>query len=626
LYCHSCSDNVTFVGPNIYTVEDQTPRCRERAHVRAVTAIAACLVGLAAQTAAFGGDNEPITAGVTLIHTGDFHGHLVGRPNVRSDTGDYEGGLARINTLIKQIRREDPRALLIHTGDTIQGSAEALFTKGQAIVDVVNMFGVDAFAPGNWDYVYGSERFLELFAGPKPMAPWNAIAANVYYSTLTQDPKTPYPERAGQRVLPPYIIKHVGKVKVGILGLTTDRGPQVVGRAVTKGLNFLKNGAELDAEVAARVKDLRETEKVHVLVMASEMGLANNIRLAEKIPGIDVILSSDMHETTPEPIVASTGTVIVEEGQDGTVVGKLVLQVKNGKLASWRWKPYTIDRSIKEDPEVAAKIRAVRASFVSGPAFTRHVNPFNGSVLKRPIDTVVGYTAKPLHRSNFSDQPMAAVIEGSSHDFLTDAFRIIAGADIGAIRGFRYGTHVPRGPIRQEDLYHFVPIGPQIAIGTITGQALKNQIENAADGTLNPDVSKWTGGWLFNFSGVTMELDPYAAAGNRANNIRVAEKPLDLSADYTYASYWYQADPGMINTVPAGNITVLKEADGAPLDATEVIVKYLASLPNQLADPVLDRINVLTKLPAPVFKNREIQPLRGARSNTVSPANAPAPQ
>ena len=66
--------------------------------------------------------------------------------------------------------------------------------------------------------------------------------------------------------------------------------------------------------------------------------------------------------------------------------------------------------------------------------------------------------------------------------------------DIGAIRGFRYGAHVAPGPIRMEDLYHFIPIGPMIAKGEIAGRQLKGQIESSADGSLNPQVQNWTGG------------------------------------------------------------------------------------------------------------------------------------
>ena len=569
-------------------------------------------VALLGPLPAIAGDGE-----ITLIHTGDFHGHLIARPNVRSDgAGRLEGGLARIYTVIQQIRAREKHSLLLHTGDTIQGSAEVLYTRGQAIVDVVNPFKIDAFAPGNWEFVYGNARFLELFGGARPKAPWNALAANVYYSAITEDPTTPYPDKAGllpnteprQRVLPPYSVRRVGALKVGILGFTTDRGPQVVGKNVTKGFTFTKG----DAELKELLPVLRDKKKVDLVVMISELGLANNIRLAEAHPGIDVILSSDMHEETHKPVVTKTGTIIIEEGQDGTMMGELKLEVANRRIKRWKFTPHNITADIAEDPRIAELVRDARKSFVAGPHFVQHVNPFNGTRLQRPIDTVVGFTKKSLHRSNFAHEDMPGVIEGSSHDFLTDAFRAVAQSDIGAIRGFRYGTHVPPGPIKMEDLYHFIPIGPVIAKGTIKGQQLKNQIENSAAGSLNPDVSKWTGGWLFNFSGVTLDFDPSKPNGQRAGNIRVNGKPLDLAAPYTYASYWYAGDPNLINVVPATDISLLKDAGGKAMDGTEVVVQYLRALPEQTADPVLNRIKLLAPLPGSRHGFPEVQPLRGA--------------
>ena len=568
--------------------------------------VASALVGawLLWSSAASAGSGE-----ITLIHMGDVHGHLVPRPNLRSDgSGRMEGGLARMYTLIEDIRKRRKHTLLLNTGDTIQGSAEALFTRGQALVDVVNEFRVDAFAPGNWEFVYGTDRFLELFAGDRPQAPWNTIAANLYFDG------EPYAARTGQLVLPPFVVREVGGLRVGIFGLTTRRGPQVVGTTVTKGFRFTSG----DQEVPAYVRILREQLKVDVVVMLSEQELANNIRLVEATPGVDVVLSSDMHEITRQPIVARTGTLLVEEGQDGTMLGELTLTVREGKVTDRQWTAHTVDDRARANARIAARIAEVRKTFVSGPSFTRHVNPLNGTRLARPIDTVVGNTRVPLHRSNFAHEGMPAVIEGSSHDFLTDAFRQQAQADIGAIRGFRYGTHVAPGPIRMEDLYHFVAIGPMIARGTIRGQQLKNQIENAAEGSFSPNVQTWSGGWLFNFSGVTMDFDPYAARNARASNIRVrrqgsdAWEPLDLKASYSYASYYYDRDPKLINVVPATDISVLRDEQGNPLDGVEVVVRYLQSLPGRTASPELNRIRLPKPLPKPQFGNPEVQPLRGA--------------
>jgi S-sulfosulfanyl-L-cysteine sulfohydrolase len=568
-------------------------------------------------------------AEITLIHMGDVHGHLVPRPATRGETtAKTEGGLARMYTKISEIRaRHKGRTLLLNTGDTIQGSAEALFTSGQALVDVLNRFRIDAYAPGNWDWVYGVDRALELFTGASAKAPWNALAANAYFEG------EPYADRAGQRLLPPYAIREVSGVKIGILGFTTDRGPQVVGRGVTKGVRFSKGDAELKEFVTV----LREKEQVALIVVISELGLSNNIRLAEQVPGIDVILSADMHEITREPVVTSTNTVISEVGQDGQVIGELSLNVDNGKIANWKWTLHHIDDRVRPDAGIAKLIADIRKPFLAGRHFKPHVNPFNGTRLTRPIDSVVGRTTVALHRMNFANQDPAAVIEGTSHVFLTDAIRQQAQADIAAIRGFRYGTVVQPGPITLEDLYHFIPIGPLIAKGTIKGRQLKTQLENSIDGSLNPDVAKWTGGWLFNYSGIRVDIDPYAPAGERAQGIQVFDrggnrwKALDPEADYTYASYYYARDPDLINTTPVRDVAVLKDENGRELDGVDAVSRYLSSLPNRTTSPKTGRMKLIKPAPAASSGSPEIQPWRGIQattgaSNTPRPVALPAAQ
>src|SRR5262249_56262545 len=147
--------------------------------------------------------------------------------------------------------------------------------------------------------------------------------------------------------------------------------------------------------------------------------------------------------------------------------------------------------------------------------FKQHINRFNGTRLSYPLALMVGQTAVALHRMNSTGSDPAAVIEGSSHALLADAFRNEAQADIGAIRGFRYGTVVRPGLVRLEDLYYFIPIGPMIAKGTIKGKQLKNQIENSIDGSLNPNVSKWTGGGVVYYTRVRGEMRPFAKHGER---------------------------------------------------------------------------------------------------------------
>ena len=138
--------------------------------------------------------------------------------------------------------------------------------------------------------------------------------------------------------------------------------------------------------------------------------------------------------------------------------------MRGNLVAASEYRFHTIDTSvIPPDPIIADLVKDERREFVAGADFTTHVNPFNGMLLNRPIDQVVGTADVALHRSNYAYEDMPASVEGSSHNFLADAFREQAGADIGHIRGFRYGTHIAPGPIKLEDLYHYIAIGPEVA-------------------------------------------------------------------------------------------------------------------------------------------------------------------
>lgn len=546
---------------------------------------------------------------VTLIHMGDIHGHLVEHPNVRSDAkGEALGGLARMYTLVQNIRRRHSgTTITVNSGDTVQGSAEALFTQGEAIITVLNRFGIDVDNPGNWDYLYGTEVFLQQFAGKAARFHGNAIAANLYYDG------SPYANRTGERVLPPYWIKEINGLKVGFIGYTASRGPQAVKTEITSGFKL----TEGEAEFPEFIHVLRDIKQVDVIVVISELGLAANIDLSNRYPGVDAILSSDMHETTPRAIHSRTGAWVVDEGQDGQILNEMTLRKRNGRVSLVSFQQHRVTMDIRPDPEIDALVRKVRAPFVAGPEFVpgRWINPFNGTRLMQPIDTIVGYTDVPLYRSNFSDETMPAVIEGASHDFLTDAFRSVAKTEVGVIRGFRYGTHVAAGPIKTEDIYHFIPIGPLIAKGTITGHQIHRLVDDSAYACLSTDVSMgWTGGWVAGLSGVTLDFDPYGGRLNYASNFRVDGAPMDETKRYSVAGYYYKEDPQQINRLRVRDVEVLLDSDGNPMDAVEVVSRYLASLPNRRVTKVnlgLNRFRLLRKLPAPAYGNREIQPLNG---------------
>ena len=437
---------------------------------RALAATASMLLLVTASVpaiAANGGpplDEPPKGAKViTMMEIGDHHGNMVPRPNLRrGDIAEYqEGGLAKMAYIVKEIRKESPQALLFNAGDTIQGSAEALYTSGQAMVNVLDTFGINGYAPGNWDWLYGKDRAIELFGGGR----WNVVAANAY------DADT------GERIFPAYRVLKVKGLKIGVIGMTAERGLPAVPTA-NVGLMFTDGVAELEQAV----DDLRNKEHVDIVVLLSELGLAKNTLLVDQVPGVDVVFSSDMHEETPKLIVTPVNKVLAAEiGWGGSRVAKLDLFWRQGKIVGHRFDFIAIEEQ-PEDPATAELVAEQRAPFLSGPAFQPHINPISGHVLATPIDTLVGLASQGLFRGNFANGVMPpeispGVLEGTSHAVITDAFRQQGGTDIGTIRGFRYGTYVRAGEITLGDLYTYLNAGAQVATGDVTGQQIKNILE-----------------------------------------------------------------------------------------------------------------------------------------------------
>lgn len=483
---------------------------------------------------------------ITFIHMGDVHGHLLPRPNVRSDsTGRMEGGLARMYTKIKEIRDENKNNLLINTGDTTQGSGEALYTRGQALVDVLDLFGINVFAPGNWDWVYGKDRFIEHFVASTYPATttsakrWGAIAANVYHAGVSP-PAT---------ILPPTLFKNVGGVKVGIIGCTTNRGPQAVGLWVTNGLTYTDCANEVKTHAAAFRSLSRPSTgagdpggPVDIVIVASEIEIARNIQLLKELTAgqhVDVLFNSDMHEEVGTPIKVTTAggytSLIVEQGMDGTALGELKVTVNPARAAGltitdWSYKQHTIDDRLKENEAVKRKVAQVSRPYFSGGyvapttcnATSIYWNLFSETCLHGPLDVEVGRADVALYRNNFSDESVPGVMEGSSHNWITDAMRWWASADLATIRGFRYGTTIKAGGrITRNDLFHFVPIGPRLAkVSRITAQQMRNQIDNSTRSAFGSDPAvDWRGGWMFAYSanGFSLEFDPYSISAVDAN-------------------------------------------------------------------------------------------------------------
>src|SRR3989454_908431 len=199
------------------------------------------------------------------------------------------GGYAHLATLVKRVRAERPgRTLLLDGGDTIQGSAPALWTRGEDMVRVSNELGVDVLT-AHWEFVYGIDRVRELFGdrARTGLFAGDFVAHNVRELGWND------------RVFRPYTIRQVGGVSVGVIGQAFPYTPVSHPRRFVPDLTF---GIREDG-VQALVNELRDEKKVDLVVLLSHNGVAVDLKLAGRVQGLDVVLGGHTHDALPQPIL-----------------------------------------------------------------------------------------------------------------------------------------------------------------------------------------------------------------------------------------------------------------------------------------------------------------------------------
>ena len=572
---------------------------------------------------------------VTLIEMGDLHGTLVPHAAIMKnpDGTEYEaasaGGLARLKTVVNDIRADNPEAVLLSTGDLTHGSAEAMFTVGDAMMVPMNAFGIDVYTPGNWDFGYGGAVFRNRFTsfGPKPTIPGNlrtmsgyvscddvpviagltdaasgytcdeiidtapfqtpagkgvikasfsAVAANVYNAA-------PLPPQAQNKpVLPAFKMLDRNGTKIAVIGITASIVPQQAD-TFNIGFRFTQGVQELPGLIE-KVKGMG----AELIVVQSELGLPQNIKIAQSFEDIDVMYSAHTHEVTlgallvnDDDVIRTTpgaalsngelkqlhnGAAIVVETNRDMYVGRLDLEMNGGDIENFTWEAIPVDGSVAEDPAMAQLVAAMEEDFVAGDDGV--VKPHNfrpggfnpvpsavvGLQLIDDLDAVVGYTKTLLLRHS--------VLEDTLNNFLADGIREVTspvvqasgvvgwenGVDVSMANGFRFGNAVLAGSaITLRDLYTWFPIAPAVNIADFSGQSIQNSLNTILGAVFDRNVFMQRGGWYLGLSNMEQKIDlknrPFSSSGSRIVETKIGGTALDLGKRYVFASCYGHGNP-----------------------------------------------------------------------------------
>ncbi len=478
---------------------------------------------------------------ITILGTTDLHGNI--NPIDYYTNKSDNRGLAKVATLIKRVRKEQPNTLLIDSGDTIQGSPLESFhsrknnTRTDPMMLVMNSLNYDAMAVGNHEYNFGL-KVLDKARGEAKF-PW--LSANTY-------------EKGTERThYKPYVVKEVAGVKIGIIGLTTPGVPYWDNPPNYAGLEFG------DPVAAARkwVEALRTQEKVDVVVIAMHMGLGEDLRtgeaspgqipheneaitIAKEVPGVDVIFMGHTHREVPSLYI--NGVLLTQANHWGRHLARADLYLQKEPTG---WRVYAKSaRTIPSDDRVEPD-----------PEVVKLAEPYDRQT-QQWLERVIAQSAEELtaQEARFQD---TAILD------LVQKVQLDAGkADVSMVASFNQNARIEKGPMTVRDVTELYVYENTLVVLDVTGQQLKDALEHSAKyfktyepgKSLRELIDEKIPAYNFDIAeGVTYEIDISKPIGSRIQNLRFKGQPLSPSRKLRLATNNYRVNGG-------GGYTMYKNA------------------------------------------------------------------
>jgi sulfur-oxidizing protein SoxB len=408
------------------------------------------------------------------------------------------GGFAHLATLVKKVRAQRPGALLLDGGDTWQGSATALWTRGEDMVQAATLLGVDLMT-GHWEFTLGAERVKELVDG-RLKGRIEFLAQNIKTADF-EDP-----------VFPSWTMREINKVPVAIIGQAFPYTPIANPRYLVQDWTF-----GIREESLQKTIDEARAKGAHVVILLSHNGMDVDLKLASRVTGIDVILGGHTHDAIPDPIPVknrSGTTLVTNAGCNGKFLAVLDLDVKDKQLAGYQYRLLPVFSNLLEpDLEMAQLIRKLRAPYE-----------------KKLAEKLAISEGLLYRRGNFN---------GTFDQLILDALMDVKGAEIAFSPGFRWGTTIlPDEPITLEHVMDQTAITyPSTTRNEMTGEAIKDILEDVCDNLFNPDPYKQQGGDMVRVGGLQYACDPTAPKNRRITNMMLNGKPIDAGKKYMVAGW-----------------------------------------------------------------------------------------
>ena len=484
-------------------------------------------------------------ADAVILHTNDVHCGVA--KNIH---------IAAVTQYKHDLQKENPEVILVDAGDAVQGEPLGSLSRGAALIRIMNRADYDFAIPGNHEYDFGMDRFLELASQLKCG----------YYSCNFID------KRTNQPVFKTHKIVTLDGKRIALIGVTT---PETIVSSSPKEFqdengkfvySFLEDedGSKLYEGIQKMVDEARAEGAQYVMLVA-HLGTTGAVpvwssgAVAAHTSGIDVIIDGHSHEQYTrvdknkdgkDVLVEQTGTKLASVGKitihdDGTITGELV----KGLTA--------VDADVKRlvDEELAQVERQLAKPV--GTTTVDLVTDVDGEYRVRSGETNLG-------------------------DFVADAFRASVHADVALVNGGGFREPISTGKVTYKTLAALFPFTNNLVVRSVTGQQLLDALEMGA--AKYPEES----GGFFHVSGLTYTIDarvPSSVVQNeqggfvrvdgayRVKDVMVGGVPLDLTEDYTVVSNSYIMRNGGNGMTMFDGTPLLRDTAFSDIDAIADYVK-----------------------------------------------------
>ncbi|NME07616.1 5'-nucleotidase C-terminal domain-containing protein [Psychrobacillus sp. BL-248-WT-3] len=476
-----------------------------------------------------GGGTPDTNFKLSIMHTNDTHAQL--------------DNVAKRVTAVKDFRKEKPSALLIDAGDVFSGTLYFNEFQGQADLEFMNLMKYDVMTLGNHEFDLGSSS-----EGHKALAEFikkskfPIVSSNVDFSEDVNlqglfNVKVTSSAKDGQ--IYSGIIKVVNGQKIGLFGLTTQETKDISSPEKVAFTDYIKAAETMVAEF--KKQGVNKVIAVTHLGYDDNPAYDNDLELAARVSGIDIIVGGHSHTKLEAPVVvnkdkngkAKDPTVIVQAYQYSEFLGTLDVEFdKNGKVVKNAGKLISVNEKT-EDAEAkkmlekySNKIKEIKEMETGATAVKALENP------RATADNPASVRSNETPLGNLITDGMLNKARVYNKDV------IMAFQNGGGIR-----AAINQGPITVGEVISVLPFGNTLATMKLSGAEIKAAFEISFK-----ESPKENGGFL-HVSGAKVVYDSTKPVGQRVVSIQYKDAagkyvPLENEQEYMIATNAFTAKGG----------------------------------------------------------------------------------